>query len=431
VAELRAMMTAVVLAGGFGTRLRSVVSDRPKVLAPVAGRRFVAYLLDQLADAGFQQTIVCTGHLGDQVREAFGNRWRKLQLRYSQEPEPLGTAGALRYALDSFPMDEMLVLNGDSFCEVDLRALAELHHSRRAAATIAVTEVPDAGRYGGVKIDAAGAVSSFAEKGTAGPGLINAGVYALDRQFVASIPSGIEVSLERDCFPQIIGKGLYAHRVDGRFLDIGTPDSFAAAQNLLAPHAFGEGHGSRPYALVDRDGTINVERHYLSHPDHLELLPGAVEGMKKIRALGMGLAIVSNQSGLARGYFDAAQLERIHDRLRAMLGDADLAVDGIYFCPHEPEAKCGCRKPEVGMVTQAATDLGFDPRHSFVVGDKPCDIEMGQRLNATTLLVRTGYGKQSAADGVDADYIVDDLSEAADCIAAALQGECQASTATV
>jgi dTDP-glucose pyrophosphorylase len=264
------MMTAVVLVGGFGTRLRSVVADRPKVLAPVAGRRFLAYLLDQLADAGLRDVVLCTGYLGDQIRSAFGERWRKLHLAYSQETKALGTGGALRHALDSFPMTEMLVLNGDSYCDVDLRAVIEQHRRRCSNATIVVTEVPDTSRYGAVIVDSSGAISCFAEMRSGGPGLINVGVYVLDRQFVAAIPPTAEFSLERDCFPRFINKGLIAHRVNGRFFDIGTPESFAAAQSSLASD-FSGCHGARPYALLDRDGTINVERNYLAHPDQLEL----------------------------------------------------------------------------------------------------------------------------------------------------------------
>ncbi len=134
--------------------------------------------------------------------------------------------------------------------------------------------------------------------------------------------------------------------------------------------------------------------------------------------MGFGLAIISNQSALGRGYFDSGQLERIHDRLRAMLGAADVAVDGIYYCPHVPEADCDCRKPKTGMVERAASDLGFDPQDSFVIGDKLCDVELGMRINATTFLVRTGYGATSEAAGVKAEYTVDDIAAAADLIAA-------------
>ena len=408
------MMTAAILAGGLGTRLRSVVADRPKVLAPVAGRRFLAYLLDQLADAGFADVILCTGYLGEQVRDAFSTRWRGLRLHYSQEAAPLGTAGALRFALDAIASEQALVLNGDSFCGVDLGAMTEFHRSNSAAATIAVTGVPDISRYGAVRVTASSVVEGFVEKGSSGPGLINAGVYTLNRKLIASIPAHTAVSIERDCFPQWIDKVLQGFRGGSRFVDIGTPESFAQAQMFFASDVeAADGEHSRPYALLDRDGTINVERNYLSDPDQLELLPGSVEGMKKLRAAGIGLAVISNQAGIARGYFDLAQLELIHDRLRAMLGDQDLAVDGVYFCPHAPDAQCSCRKPGTGMVLQAAAELGFEPGQSFVVGDKLCDIELGRRVGATTLLVRTGYGRRSEADGVNANFTVDDLAAAA------------------
>ncbi len=424
------MMTAAVLAGGLGTRLRSVVADRPKVLAPVAGRRFLAYLLDKLADAGFERAVICTGYLGEQVSEAFGERWRKLYLRYSQERDPLGTAGALRLALGAIDSDQVLVLNGDSFCDVDISALAEFHRTHQAQVTIALADVPDVSRYGAVQLNVADAVRGFSEKGSVGPGLINAGVYLLDRQLIESIPSGSFVSIERDCLPSWVGKGLFGFRGGTRFLDIGTPESFASAQVFFsASDDTGICGPGRIYALLDRDGTVNAERNYLSHPDEVEILPGVIDGMTKMRNMGMGLAIVSNQSGLGRSYFDVAQLERIHNRLRALLGERDLAVDGIYYCPHEPADACECRKPKIGMAVRAASELGFDPQQAFVVGDKLCDIEMGARLRATTLLVRTGYGHESEAAGVSADYNVDDLSQAADVMATEIRTKRQLKTA--
>jgi histidinol-phosphate phosphatase family protein len=412
------MTTAAMLAGGQGKRLRSVMSDRPKVLAPVAGRRFLAYLLDQLADAAFEDVVLCTGYLGEQVQNAFGDHWRGLRLHYSQEPSPLGTAGALRFALEAIRSEDVVVLNGDSFCDINLKTLVEFHCAQHAAATIALTHVSDVSRYGAVRLNEAGMVEGFAEKGSKGPGLISAGVYVLGRAFLASIPPNAPISLEGDCFPKWIGKGVSGFRGGNRFLDIGTPESLAQAQAFFAPPSdVVTADGSRPYVLLDRDGTINVERNYLSHPDQLELLPGAIEGMRKLRTIGAGLAVISNQAGIGRKYFDLAQLQRIHDCLRAMLGDEDVAVDGIYFCPHTPADRCGCRKPEAGMVRQAERELGFNARQSYVVGDKLCDIELGRRLGAITLLVRTGYGRQSIAEGVSADYIVDDLRHAADVVA--------------
>lgn len=169
------------------------------------------------------------------------------------------------------------------------------------------------------------------------------------------------------------------------------------------------------FVVLDRDGTLIYERHYLSEVAQVELLPGAIEGLKQFVAMGWRLVVVTNQSGIARGYFDADRLGQIHARLRSLLAAEGIALAGIYHCPHRPDADCGCRKPAPGMLHRAAEDLDFDPSQCIVIGDKPCDIELGQAVGATTVLVRTGYGAEVAAQGTaQPDYVVQDLRDAAD-----------------
>lgn len=170
----------------------------------------------------------------------------------------------------------------------------------------------------------------------------------------------------------------------------------------------------RRFVLLDRDGTINVEHHYLSRIEQVELLPRTASGLRVMRALGLGLAVITNQSGIGRGYFDEERLAAIHRRLADLLVAEGLTLDGIFHCPHVPEDNCACRKPNTALVERAAAALDFEPSACFVIGDKPCDIELGQRLGAVTLLVRTGYGATHAEAGdATPDYIVDDLYEAA------------------
>lgn len=180
---------------------------------------------------------------------------------------------------------------------------------------------------------------------------------------------------------------------------------------------------SRRVALIDRDGTLNVDRHYLREPAELELLPGAVEGLTALRDAGWGLVVITNQSGIARGYLSVADLAALHERLAGLLAEVGLALDGIYACPHLESAGCPCRKPRTGLVDWAARELHFDPARSVVVGDKGLDIALGKNLGAATVLVRTGYGRQTEAAGLNAvrpDAVVDHLGDAARWIVAQL-----------
>lgn len=174
---------------------------------------------------------------------------------------------------------------------------------------------------------------------------------------------------------------------------------------------------AKPFVLLDRDGTIIKERHYLSDPQQVELLGGAAEGLRRMQTIGLGTIIVTNQSGIGRGFFDEMRLGEIHQRMQELLAAESVYLEDIYFCPHTPADNCSCRKPLPGLVEQASQKYGFNPQESFVIGDKPCDIELGQRVGAITFLVRTGYGAEVATSQTTApDFVVDDLLQAAEII---------------
>lgn len=171
---------------------------------------------------------------------------------------------------------------------------------------------------------------------------------------------------------------------------------------------------SRRFVLLDRDGTINEEVGYVLAPDQMRLLPGAAEAIGDLRALGLGVLVVTNQSPVARGWITEAELAAIHDRLRALLRETGADVDAIVHCPHAPDGGCACRKPRTGMVDLAAADLGFDPTDAFVVGDHAKDMALGRALGARTILVLTGHGRDEQEDGrALADHVVADLRAAA------------------
>ena len=403
-----AHITVALLAGGLGTRLRPVVSDRPKVLAPIGTRPFLAYLLDQIAAAGCRSVVLCTGYLGEQIASAFGQNYGSLRIHYSQEQEPLGTGGALRLAMPRFESESVLVMNGDSYCGIDLSDYWDWHNRRQAATSMALARVMHSERYGSVRFDDASQIIEFSEKRNSGIAWINAGIYFLGQEFLASIPQDGSVSLERDVFPRWVGRGLYGYRAPGPFLDIGTPEDFGAAEDFFARL-----HDSqqRRFIVLDRDGTIIEECEYLSKPEQVVLIPGAAAALRELQQMGFGLAVITNQSGVGRGFFDLEHVRLVHQRLEQLLEQEGVRLDGLYVCPHTPDDDCDCRKPNLGLMRQASSELGFRLRDSIVIGDKPCDIDMGRMAGATTFLVRTGYGAKFEQT-VPADFVVDDLAAA-------------------
>lgn len=225
---------AAVLAGGLGTRLRQVLLQRPKALAEVCGRPFLSYLLDYIADCGIEGAIICTGYLGDQIQMRFGDVYKTVQLHYSQESSPLGTAGALRLAMPFFKSDVILVMNGDSLCRVAMKDFWRWHCSHRSEASLLLVKSSDTGRFGSVETDVNGRIVRFMEKGGNGPGLINAGIYLLKRTFLETIPNRAPLSLERDVFPSWIGRQFFGYQAPDQLIDIGTPESLADAEIFCA-----------------------------------------------------------------------------------------------------------------------------------------------------------------------------------------------------
>lgn len=406
-------VTVAVLAGGLGTRLQSVTKDQ-KVVAEVNAQPFLRYLLDQLNTAGFKKVVLCIGHKGEQVEEKLGKKNKNLDLIYSKENFALGTGGALRLALPLLKSDTILVMNGDTYCNAELKKFVKFHFDKKANASLVVSYVADTSRYGSVNLDSNDEVVGFEEKKIGGDsGWINGGVYLINRSEILGTPEKREVSLEKEIFPSLIGKSFYGYKSKGEFIDIGTPQSYFQAGLFFEKLQ----KKQKRFVLLDRDGTIIVEKNYLSNPDHIELLPGVAKALREFKKMGLGILVITNQSGVGRGYFNLITLNKIHKRLNKLLLEEGVVLDGIYFCPHLPEDNCLCRKPKTALVEKARKKHNFDPKLSFVVGDNRGDIELGKKIGATTILVRTGYGATVEKEKtVNPDYKVDDLTGALDII---------------
>lgn len=230
-------LQALVLAGGLGTRLRPVVGDLPKVLAPVAGRPFLEHVLADLDAQGFRHVVLAVGFRSETVVAHFGATFGRLRLAYSEEREPLGTGGAVKLGLEVALPGPCFVLNGDTWLDLDYAEMLRLHLATEARVTMAVRAVADVARYGAVEIRG-GRVTRFAEKGATGAGHINAGIYLLDRTLFAGLDLPSAFSLERDFLaPRIGALAPVPFATEGRFVDIGVPEDFARAQGMFAARA--------------------------------------------------------------------------------------------------------------------------------------------------------------------------------------------------
>lgn len=367
-------LQAVILAGGKGTRLGERTAHTPKPLLAVAGRPFIEYLLNELKRHGATEVILLVGPSEEPYRTSLGDGDRfGLRLTYVEEPAPAGTGGAIRFAADRLD-DRFLLMNGDSWFDVNLlRLTAPLPDG--FVARIALRELADTGRYGRVEIAEDGRVRSFTEKAGARPGFINGGVYWLDRGVLDRVPAGNH-SLEREIFPALTAEGrLMGTPLSGRFLDIGTPADFDLADRTIGAWS------RRPAAFLDRDGVLNEDRGYVHLPDQIEWRDGAARAVARLNDAGYFVFVVTNQSGIARGYYDEDTVGSLHCWINGQLARSAAHIDAFYYCPHHPtegaapyRRACDCRKPAPGMLIQAMDEWPVDRAGSFLIGDKATDL---------------------------------------------------------
>jgi D,D-heptose 1,7-bisphosphate phosphatase len=367
-------MQAVILAGGKGTRLGALTADKPKPLLEVGGKPFIRYLIEALRRHGFTELVLLVGPFAQRYREAFGDGAALgVKLVLVPEDPPADTAGALLVAAP-YLQPRFLLLNGDSFFDFNLLDLVARPMKGKWLARLALRRVDDAARYGAVVLDG-DRINKFGEKSQAGSGIINGGVYWLRRALLDHIGPP-PASLERDVLPRLAVEGLVRGAVyDGHFLDIGTPEDFTRAGELLARWE------RRPAAFLDRDGVLNRDTGYVHRASDFVWLDGAQEAIKRLNDRGWFVFVVTNQAGIARGYYQPRDVERLHRWMNAELRRLGAHVDAFYYCPHHPEEgrepyrqNCACRKPAPGMLLQAMRDWPVRREASFMIGDKDIDI---------------------------------------------------------
>jgi D,D-heptose 1,7-bisphosphate phosphatase len=366
---------AAILVGGLGTRLGERTRSTPKPLLDVAGKPFLDYLIDELARyPTIQEILLLAGHHAGQVVERYdGKRFREATVSVLSEPAPLGTGGALKHAAPRLA-DKFLLLNGDSFFDfnvLDLVAAADASGGVR----VALKRDQAGDRYGRVLLDG-DLIKSFLPAGSQPDGPINSGVYYVDRDVVALIDE-LPCSLEQTIFPQLAAKGqLRASLYDGFFIDIGIPADFERVQVELPKRA------RRPAVFFDRDGVLNVDEGYTYRIDDFRWIPGAREAVKMCNDKGFLTFVVTNQSGVARGYYDIQSVEQLHRWMNEDLAKIGAHIDEFQYCPfHEDgvveqfRGVSDRRKPAPGMILDCLGGWPVDQQASFLIGDKPHDVQ--------------------------------------------------------
>ena len=385
-------MEAVILAGGLGTRLRSVVSEIPKCMAPVAGKPFLQYQLEWLSRFGCTHVVLSVGYLKDVIFRFMESRPWPFEVSYAVEEEPLGTGGGIRLALQKCRGRKVYVLNGDTFFNVDLPALPFA-----APVTLALKPMRDFDRYGAVDFDG-DLVTGFREKEACAEGLINGGVYAIDRTSLDMALYPRKFSFERDVLVPLADYGLVAGQVQGGyFIDIGIPEDYARAQRelpeiqavLKASDAVLASDADTLF--LDRDGVINrwLPGDYVRTWEQFAFLPGVLECLRLWAARFPRIILVTNQRGVGKGKMTSAELSDIHARMLSEIRAAGGRIDAIYTCTEVAEDHPR-RKPRTGMFEEACRDFPqISPSRSVMVGDSAYDGEFAANCGMPFILMET------------------------------------------
>lgn len=363
---------AIILAGGFGTRLAHVLPNICKPMAPVLDKPFLSYILDQLDAAGFSRVVIADGYRREQIENYFMGTYRGLEIDYSSEDSPLLTGGAVKKALALCTSSEVFILNGDTWFDIDFDIMEEalsVHGS--AHCCIAVKRMFNFKRYGVVEANSDGTIKSFCEKEPRSEGLINGGIYLIKRDALRDAPNVF--SLENDWFKQVVSQGkLIACECKGQFIDIGTPEDYERSQVLFGNSTI----AVVKLALFDRDGTINVDVGHMHQINDCILIKSTVALMQHYSEdPEWRIAVVTNQAGIAKGLYSLSDMRLLHRQMSEKLHQFGVEVDGWYFCPHHPDftCECNCRKPKPGMLLRAMRDFDVKPENSIMYGDKKTD----------------------------------------------------------
>jgi D,D-heptose 1,7-bisphosphate phosphatase len=417
----------VIIAGGKGTRLKTRSAGLPKAMLDIGGKPLLAHQLALAEKHGMRDVLLLTGFGAEHIESYFGDGSKLgLRIAYRREPQALGTAGAVLDAFDELD-DTFLVMYGDTMLNVDLRRMLDAH-PENAAATLFLHPNDHPRDSDLVEVDAANRITALhpyphpPDKYFGN--LVNAALYVVRKSALAPFVNSRPHDFAKQLFPALLASGAHLHGYVSReyIKDAGTPKRL---DRVRLDHAagrieLGSFETPAPAVFLDRDGTLNVERGWLTAPEQVELLPGAADAVRAINESGRLAVIITNQPVIARGDCTEAELKTIHDKLEWLLGEQHAYVDAIYYCPHHPHAgfdgerpelkfACTCRKPAVGLLEQAARELNIDLGKSWMIGDRATDVQAAKTLGIAAAQVRTGPFAHDRMHACQPDGIFDDI----------------------
>lgn len=395
---------AVVLVGGLGTRLGALTADTPKPMLPVGGEPFLDIVLRNLVRHGFDDILLLAQFHVEKIRDHYtAHPLTGAQLRVLEEGAPAGTGGALREAAPL--LDEVFLLtNGDSIFDFNYLALYQIFQATQSTVSLGLCARPDVSRYGQVTLGEASAVTGYAEKNAAPgtPGLISGGVYIMSRDILEAIPTEGLVSLETDVMPGLVAKGsVSGAEFEGYFLDIGLPESYAQAQTEIPAWE------PRRVVFFDRDGTLNHDEGYTHKIEDLSFLADVPDVIRRCNDAGRLVIVISNQAGIARGFYSPADVDRFHAEMNRRLQAFGAHIDGFFFCPHHPDGvvpelavTCACRKPQTGLLDKAVAAWKINLDGAVMIGDSQGDLDAAHAFGIEALHT-DGTNLAKLIEGVD------------------------------
>jgi D,D-heptose 1,7-bisphosphate phosphatase len=365
---------AVILVGGLGTRLGERTKTVPKPMLPVGGRPFLDTLIDEITryDA-FEEILLLAGHKAESIQARYDGTVRgRARVAVALEQAPLGTAGALVHARELL-QERFLLLNGDSFFDFNILDLVARANGRPVHMALRADVAGD--RFGRVELDG-DRVRSFIAPGQGATGPVNAGVYVLDRSIVGGV-GALPASLEQDIFPALAAAGAMSGTpYRGYFIDIGIPQDLARADVELNERL------RRPAVFFDRDGVLNHDSGYTFEAGKLQWIDGAREAVKAVNDAGCFAFVVTNQSGVARGFYEETHVQALHRRMADEMAAIGAHIDAFEYCPDHPDGTIeryrrlsDRRKPGPGMITDLLGRFPVNAADSILIGDKASDLQ--------------------------------------------------------